>query len=130
MASTTLDEKYPEIFTIPILGEESIHCGVHLIPYIVETVTRELPSSTYVTITDSHLEKLWLPKFADAFSAKATNARFLKKIIPPGEQIKSREGKAEIEDFLIEHHCTRDTVLLALGGGVVGDLVGFVAATL
>lgn len=36
--------------------------------------------------------------------------------------------KAELEDFMLEHRCTRDTVVLALGGGVVGDLVGFVSA--
>lgn len=63
-------------------------------------------------------------------SGKSTTIRFLEYIIPPGERSKSREGKAQIEDFMLENSCTRDTVVLALGGGVIGDLVGFVAATL
>ena len=46
-----------------------------------------------------------------------------------GEQSKTRATKAALEDQLIELACTRDTCLLALGGGVVTDLAGFVAAT-
>lgn len=49
--------------------------------------------------------------------------------IEPGEQSKTREIKAYIEDQLFKLGCGRDTCLLALGGGVVTDLVGFVAAT-
>jgi len=49
--------------------------------------------------------------------------------VPAGENTKSREVKAAIEDFMLLHRCNRDTCMLALGGGVVGDLVGYVAAT-
>ena len=49
--------------------------------------------------------------------------------IPPGEASKCREMKDFIEDELIRLHCDRSSLLVALGGGVVGDLVGFVAAT-
>jgi len=46
-----------------------------------------------------------------------------------GEASKCREVKAAIEDFMLLHRCNRDTCMIALGGGVVGDLVGYVAAT-
>jgi len=49
--------------------------------------------------------------------------------VPHGEGSKSRAMKAAIEDFMLAHRCNRDTCMLALGGGVVGDLVGYVAAT-
>lgn len=49
--------------------------------------------------------------------------------VPHGEDSKSRQVKAAIEDYMIMHRCNRDTCMLALGGGVVGDLVGYVAAT-
>ena len=49
--------------------------------------------------------------------------------IPSGEGSKCRAVKDEIEDFMLAHRCNRDTCMIALGGGVVGDLVGFVAAT-
>ncbi|GAA5914631.1 hypothetical protein JCM8208_002097 [Rhodotorula glutinis] len=123
---------------VAILGGETIHCGFHLIPYIVETVLSTLTSSTYVLFTDSHLAPLYLDEFASAFeaaiaalpdSATTTRPRWITHVVKPGETSKSRETKAELEDFLLSHRCTRDTVVLALGGGVVGDLVGFVAAT-
>ena len=125
-----------EIKKVSILGRESIHCGFHLVPYITQTVLATLPSSTYVLITDTIVASYHLAKFQEEFSkqqqlgGKAVNARFLTYVIEPGEGSKSRKGKADIEDFLLEKKCTRDTVILALGGGVIGDLVGFVAATL
>ena len=120
-----------DIQKVSILHKDSIHCGFHLIPYIVDTVLRTLPSSTYVLVTDTHVAALHLKKFEDEFNRQLTHGkRFIIHVIRPGETSKSREGKAEIEDFLLGHACTRDTVVLALGGGVIGDLVGFVAATL
>ncbi|KAL0064537.1 hypothetical protein AAF712_008482 [Marasmius tenuissimus] len=122
-----------DVEKVSILGKNSIHCGFHLIPYIAHTVLSQLPSSTYVLITDTNIAKFHLSTFQDQFNAaltaKQSSSRFLSHVIPPGELSKSREGKARIEDFLLLNKCTRDTVVLALGGGVVGDLVGFVAAT-
>ncbi|EMD32442.1 hypothetical protein CERSUDRAFT_161831 [Gelatoporia subvermispora B] len=120
-----------DVQKVSILGRESIHCGFHLIPYIVATVLETLPSSTYVLVTDTNISGLHLPEFQTAFDERklARDARFLTYVVPPGETSKSRQGKAEIEDFLLLNSCTRDTVILALGGGVIGDLVGFVAAT-
>ena len=68
--------------------------------------------------------------FAKVSTKDRPRPRFLYHVVPPGETTKSRQGKADIEDFLLLNKCTRDTVILALGGGVIGDLVGFVAATL
>lgn len=121
-----------DIRKVSILGKESIHCGFHLIPYIVRSVTETLPSSTYVLITDTHVGNLHLSAFQAEFDSREglNGTRFLSYVVTPGETSKSREGKAEIEDFLLLNKCTRDTVILALGGGVIGDLVGFVAATL
>ncbi|GAA6025727.1 hypothetical protein JCM10207_008891 [Rhodosporidiobolus poonsookiae] len=120
---------------VAILGGDTIHCGFHLIPYIVETVLTSLKSSTYVLFTDSNLAPRYLADFASAFEqaiaelSSDARPKWITHVISPGEQSKSRETKAELEDFLLSHRCTRDTVVLALGGGVVGDLVGFVAAT-
>ncbi|KDQ51853.1 hypothetical protein JAAARDRAFT_163255 [Jaapia argillacea MUCL 33604] len=124
-----------DILKISILGKESIHCGIHLIPYIVSTVLETLPASTYVLVTDTNVASFHLSTFEAEFKeaiqkvSAETKPRFIPFIIPPGETSKSREGKAQIEDFLLLNKCTRDTVMLALGGGVIGDLVGFVAAT-
>jgi shikimate kinase/3-dehydroquinate synthase len=50
-------------------------------------------------------------------------------VVPPGEETKSMEHIVSIYNFLVEHRMERDDVIVALGGGVVGDLAGFVAAT-
>ena len=50
-------------------------------------------------------------------------------VVPPGEQTKTMGSAIRIYDFLVEHRTERDDVIVALGGGVVGDLAGFVAAT-
>nr|HQU72721.1 3-dehydroquinate synthase family protein [Calditrichia bacterium] len=49
---------------------------------------------------------------------------------PAGEASKSREMKAGLEDQLLGQAAGRDSVIIAMGGGVTGDLVGYLAATL
>ena len=48
--------------------------------------------------------------------------------MPPGEYSKTRSTKVEVEDRMLLKKCTRDTVVIALGGGVIGDMIGYVAA--
>ncbi|ODN84725.1 pentafunctional AROM polypeptide, variant [Cryptococcus amylolentus CBS 6039] len=128
MASSSAD-----VLKISILGNESIHAGFHLFPYIFETITTTLPSSAYVLVTDTNLSSIYLndiqKAFADASAKNGSNARFLVYEVAPGEGAKSRKVKADIEDWMLDNKCTRDTVVLAFGGGVIGDLTGFVAAT-
>ena len=125
-----------DVRKVSILGKESIHCGFHLVPYIVQTVLETLPSSTYVLFTDTNVGNLHLPAFESEFEKgiqaiqSDVKPRFFSYVLPPGETSKSRECKAELEDYLLLNKCTRDTVILAVGGGVIGDLIGFVAATL
>ncbi len=49
-------------------------------------------------------------------------------ILPDGEQYKTLDTLNVIFDRLLSSHCARDTTLIALGGGVIGDIVGFAAA--
>jgi len=124
-----------DILKVSILNNESIHCGFHLVPYIVRTVISTLPSSTYVLFTDTNVANFHLASFQTEFDKRlpksgVTTPRFLYYTLPPGETTKRRECKANVEDFLLLNKCTRDTVILALGGGVIGDLIGFAAATL
>lgn len=50
-------------------------------------------------------------------------------ILPPGEESKSLSQAEKIYSFLIEKNFSRDSLVVALGGGVIGDLAGFIAAT-
>lgn len=104
----------------------SIHIGTDVLKTkwldCCKTLTHRL-----VIITDSNLVDtigLDLKQRLEAADVAVTMFR-----IPAGEQYKTRETKQALEDQLLEHRFGRDTCLIAVGGGVVTDLVGFVAAT-
>ena len=50
-------------------------------------------------------------------------------VLPDGEEYKTWQSLNLIFDALLDHGCDRKTVLFALGGGVVGDMTGFAAAS-
>ncbi|KAH8888162.1 Pentafunctional AroM protein [Thozetella sp. PMI_491] len=116
---------------IPILGRDDIVVdhGIWL-DYVTHDLLANIKSSTYVLLTDTNLYPLYVPSFQAVFKMAAVpNVRLLSYAIPPGESSKGRETKAEIEDWMLSQKCTRDTVIIALGGGVIGDMIGYVAAT-
>ena len=115
---------------LSILCEDSIIADYGLWPdFVGADIVQGLKSSTYILITDTNLSNLYVPKFKAWFESNVTGSRLLTYTIPPGEASKSRETKAEIEDWMLSQQCTRDTVIIALGGGVIGDMIGYVAAT-
>jgi pentafunctional AROM polypeptide len=119
---------------VDILGKPNIIIDFGLWrTYVANDLLLHLPSSTYVLITDTNIAPLYTQVFKDSFQSVASglsnDARLLSFQIPPGESSKSRSTKADVEDWLLSHQCTRDTVIIALGGGVIGDLIGYVAAT-
>jgi 3-dehydroquinate synthase len=89
---------------------------------------RDAPAHRHALLTDTAVARHHLARACDAFAA-ADLAPPLVVEIPPGEAHKTRERWAAVTDRLLEAGCGRDTTLVALGGGVVGDLGGFVAAT-
>lgn len=121
---------------ISILGRESIVADFGLWRnYVAQDLITGLPSTTYVLITDTNLGSIYTPSFQKAFDTAAASVnpapRLLVYNAAPGESSKSRQTKADIEDWMLSQNppCGRDTVVIALGGGVIGDLTGFVAAT-
>jgi 3-dehydroquinate synthase len=78
-------------------------------------------------ITDENVRALYLQAVVE--SLEQAGFSVLSHTIPAGEASKSAEKYLEILHILAENQYTRTDMLLALGGGVVGDLTGFVAAT-
>jgi pentafunctional AROM polypeptide len=120
---------------VSILGKESIVVDYDLFEnFIPHDLLTNIPASTYVLITDTNLAPLYVPIFEASFQKclkqLGSKARLLiYDKVAPGETSKSRATKAAVEDWLLERQCTRDTVIIALGGGVIGDMIGYVAAT-
>ena len=78
-----------------------------------------------VVVTDSNVKNLC----ADVILNELSVLSPYMVAIPAGEASKSREMKERIEDHLLEKKYGRDTVMIAIGGGVIGDLAGFTAST-
>ena len=74
-------------------------------------------------ITDSHVDQLYARRIASQLG----DVRLI--TIPAGEAAKTRETWTQVTDDLLLAGFGRDTLIVAVGGGVVGDLAGFVAAT-
>jgi len=87
---------------------------------------RSLPKRVFL-FTDSNIIQL----YGDAVVENLMDAGFDPEIylIPVGEKSKSQERLNAIYDWLLEHHAERQEAIIALGGGVIGDLVGYAAAT-
>jgi 3-dehydroquinate synthase len=86
----------------------------------------QLPPRIFL-ITDSNLERLYAPSLL----RNLTNAGYEPRLytVPAGETSKSLESLSAIYDWLLEQHAERREAIVALGGGMISDLVGLVAAT-
>lgn len=78
-------------------------------------------------ITDTNVEKLYAKEVEKALSEATDNVVIYS--IPAGESNKNLDEIRKIYEFLLERHFDRHDLLVALGGGVVGDMCGFTAAT-
>jgi 3-dehydroquinate synthase len=83
--------------------------------------------SRVVIVSDSRVAALYGRPLAASFRKRRVRADLLS--FRPGEASKTRATKARLEDRLLLLGADRDTVVVALGGGVTGDLAGFLAAT-
>jgi|TARA_B100000315_G_scaffold91573_2_gene84234 3-dehydroquinate synthase len=68
------------------------------------------------------------PLYLDRVAASLKDHRLICQVLPDGEQFKNFETLQSIFDTLLENRCSRSATLIALGGGVIGDVVGFAAA--
>lgn len=79
-----------------------------------------------VLITNETIAPLYADLVMTTLSKAGASPALL--VLRDGEQYKTIETFTEIHSFLLEGHYGRDVILVALGGGVIGDLVGFAAA--
>ena len=85
------------------------------------------PEARYAVISDSHVGKRYGEKLVAELHRAGVRAELI--TFPAGEWNKSRETWSALSDRMLAARFGRDSVVLALGGGVVGDVAGFVAAT-
>jgi len=112
------------------LGERSynIYCGQGLLEKLGLLLEPLDVAKRCLVITDEIVAPLYLSQAIQSLEAAGFTP--LVKQVPPGEEAKSLKIASEIYDIALDAGWERRCPVLALGGGAVGDLAGFVAATL
>lgn len=106
-----------------------VQIGRDLIPQLIEDLKNGLAGSVkkYAVITDSTVENLYArPILEELIKAGFQGDLF---VFPAGEKSKVRKTKEMLEDAMLAKSYRRDCCVIAVGGGVVTDLAGFVAGT-
>lgn len=117
-----------ERLTIDLFGSR-IFVGSGLLGDVGRVCAAHAAAHTCAVVTDDHVAPHWLAGLEAALARDARAERVISRVIPAGERHKTRETWSALTDWLLGEGCGRDTTLVALGGGVIGDMAGFVAAT-
>ncbi|SES71179.1 3-dehydroquinate synthase [Nitrosomonas marina] len=103
-----------------------IHIGNGILGQ-AELVVSCLKQQRVAIVSNTTVAPLYLDRLSAALEQKGVQS--IPIILPDGEAYKNWDTLNQIFDALLKNHCERTTTILALGGGVIGDLTGFAAAT-
>jgi len=101
--------------------------GSGLLAQLPQILERYCPAAGYAVISDAHVGKLCGEELVQRLATTGSRAELL--TFPAGEWNKTRDTWASLSDRMLAAHFGRDSAVIALGGGVVNDVGGFVAAT-
>ncbi|WP_024304231.1 3-dehydroquinate synthase [Pseudogulbenkiania sp. MAI-1] len=102
-----------------------IHIGRHLLAQ-VDLLKPHLPIPSVAIVTNTTIAPLYLELLEQALRSAGVACRSI--VLPDGESYKTWDTLNLIFDALLAGNCERKTTLIALGGGVIGDMTGFAAA--
>ncbi|MCD2517029.1 bifunctional shikimate kinase/3-dehydroquinate synthase AroKB [Massilia sp. G4R7] len=88
---------------------------------------RHVDGGKAAIVTNTTVAPLYLARVAGALRAQGREV--VEIVLPDGEEHKNWESLNLVYDALLKHRCDRKTTLVALGGGVIGDLTGFAASS-
>ena len=110
------------------LGDRAypIHIGSGLLTH-ANLILPHLKRKNVAIVTNTTVAPLYLEKFAKPL--RKSGVSVLEIVLPDGEVYKNTQTLNLIYDALLKNRCERSTTLIGLGGGVIGDLTGYAAAT-
>ena len=123
--------KHPDSVTVDVaLGERryDIVIGRDVLPSLGSRVAALRPGARAAVVTDRNVAKHWLDKTEASLSAAGIASSRI--IVEEGEGSKTYAGLEKVSEALVAAKIERNDLVVALGGGVVGDLAGFAAAIL
>lgn len=103
-----------------------IHIGQNLISN-ADLLLPHLKRKHVAIVTNTTVAPLYLEQLTNTL--QNAGVKVIPIILPDGEAYKNAETLNKIYDVLLQNRCERSTTLIALGGGVIGDLTGYAAAT-
>ncbi|MGE3641743.1 MAG: iron-containing alcohol dehydrogenase, partial [Pirellulales bacterium] len=111
------------------LGPRSydIEIGAGNLAQVVKFIDAAQDDAHAVIVTDANVDDLYAEPVANALADQGCEVDVL--IVDAGEQSKSVEVATELWERMLDEGSDRKSAVIAVGGGVVGDLAGFVAAT-
>ena len=110
------------------LGDNSypLVVGTGLLNNIGELLIPHTKSNKVLIVSDAYVKTRYMPIVLKSLKDTGLDVRTIE--VPVGEESKSLVQFSRIQDSLVEHQLDRGSMLIALGGGVIGDLAGFAAA--
>lgn len=110
------------------LGERSYPISIgHGLLSSTELLTRHIPSKRAAIVTNDVVAPLYLAKVQKQLEDAGKQVTTI--VLPDGEEEKTWVSLMKVFDVLLAEKCDRKTTMIALGGGVIGDLTGFAAAS-
>ena len=92
-----------------------------------DLISRHVAGKRVAIVTNTTVGPLYLDKLVQILSDAGKQVKTI--VLPDGEEEKNWSSLMRVFDVLLAEQCDRKTTLVALGGGVIGDLTGFAAAT-
>jgi shikimate kinase/3-dehydroquinate synthase len=108
------DRSYPIVIGPNLLSDPSL-------------LARHIQGRQVAIVSNTTVAPLYLERVAAPL--RAAGREVIEIILPDGEQYKNQESLMQVFDALLANKCDRKTTLVALGGGVIGDLTGYAAAS-
>ena len=108
------------------MASYEIRIGYKIIDRITLIIAKNFKAGRYVLITDDCVGSIYAKQMMDSFKDVGLNINLIE--FPAGESSKNINTVQDIVGKLLESGADRGTMLIALGGGVVGDMVGFIAS--
>ena len=105
------ERSYPILIGAGLLGSPTV-------------LASQIPSVELLLVSNTTVA----PLYADRVKRSLPGRRLIELILPDGEAHKTLANASRMFDVMIANRLGRDAAILALGGGVIGDLAGFVAA--
>jgi 3-dehydroquinate synthase len=114
--------------TVPLPGRTyEVAIGREVLDRAAQLLPKFPGARQAFVVADRGVADMWFPRLADALSARRLDAVLL--TVPAGEDAKTLEVYGTLLHQLATQEAHRDDLVVALGGGAVGDLAGFVAST-